>query len=47
MLGGTLNVFDWFPVAKQEASPQRYDFIRKAYLITVLKADIESIRWPS
>ncbi len=40
MLGGTLNVFDWFPTAKQEVSPQRYDFIRRAYLMSILKADV-------
>lgn len=46
-LGGTIRVFDWFPEAKPEVSSERYDFIRKAYLISALKADIEGIRWPN
>ena len=47
LLGGVLGVFDWFPEVKEEITSHRYTFVKQSYLLSVLKADIDRIVWPS
>lgn len=47
LFGGVLGVFDWFPEVQEEITSHRYAFIKKSYLLSVLKADIDRIVWPN